>query len=325
MKLTDHDALMRYLASLHDRDLPVLLSSRGTLDYVDLPMYGNVGDLLIMAGTLRWFKRHGLQPNRIATYFNYDVNCADPNSTIVCQGGGNFGDIYGPFQRFRERIIANRTDCRVVVLPQSLHFSDSHALRATAALCHRHPDLHICVRDPFSEGLARQMTDHVYLLPDMAHQLWPVMPTANAPNVGVLNLRRRDAEILQSFSTANSFDWDDLVGSGWRFALSNLVERPVTQACLRLNAYRLLGNWLGNWWIGRAGRFIDQATALFSGASEIHSDRLHAHILSCLLFKPNVIDDNSYGKNSRYIDAWTAGSPLVTLRTRVTVAEQGVN
>ena len=168
-QLQSHRALMAYLSSLH---APIEGTLTGPVDYVDLPMHGNVGDLLIMAGTLAFFDSHAIRPRCMATYFNYGTRACPPGGTIAFHGGGNFGDIYGPFQAFRGRIIAGRRDCRIVILPQYIHFASADRLDACIALCRQHTDLHICVRDRESETLAKAMTDHVYLLPDMAHQLW---------------------------------------------------------------------------------------------------------------------------------------------------------
>lgn len=309
--LEQHRALMAELRNKHE-PLLTLLGGR-EFHYVDLPMHGNVGDLLIMAGTLKFFDRHALRPSRKAMYFNYPVSACRGGGVIACHGGGNFGDIYGPFQEFRERLIRERRDCRIVVLPQSLHFSSEAALQACVEVCRRHPDLHICVRDRISEGLARRMTEHVYLMPDMAHQLWPLAAPRAANDAPTLSLKRRDSEATDFQGEGRSMDWDDLVGPGWRFFLSNIVERGVTQAHLRLGLSA--GDWLADWWIGRAQSFIDQAVQRFSAHGRVVSDRLHAHILSCLLELPNDIYDNSYGKNSRYIGTWTGGSPLVKLRS----------
>jgi Exopolysaccharide biosynthesis protein len=43
------------------------------------------------------------------------------------------------------------------------------------------------------------------------------------------------------------------------------------------------------------------------------TDRLHGHILACLMDKKHVVIDNSYGKNSTYMNQWTIESPLTTL------------
>jgi pyruvyl transferase EpsO len=307
-----HDHLMADLKAAHVALLP-LLAGR-SIHYLDIPMHDNVGDLLIMAGTLRFFASHNLPVERIATYFNYDTDWARPCDVLALHGGGNFGDLYGPFQAFRERVIASRPDCRVVVLPQSIHFQDQANFERCREICRSHPDLHIAVRDRPSLDMASRLTRHVYLMPDMAHQLWP-MSRRHEPEREVLRLRRRDVEAPPpSASSDPSVDWDDLVSAPARFLLANLVERGVTQAHLRLGLGRVIGNRLAEWWIPRASELIDRAVDLFSRYERVESDRLHAHILSCLLSMPNQIDDNSYGKNSRYVTAWTAASPLVRLR-----------
>ena len=50
------------------------------------------------------------------------------------------------------------------------------------------------------------------------------------------------------------------------------------------------------------------------------TDRLHGHILSVLLNKPNVILDNSYQKLSTYHAAWTPSVTNVQSATNVTEA-----
>jgi pyruvyl transferase EpsO len=308
--LAAHRVLMAQLASRH---APLADLLAGTVDYVDLPMYGNVGDLLIMAGTLEFFATHNIRPRRFATYFNYGAKTCPSGTTIACQGGGIFGDIYGPFQAFRERLISARRNCRIVVLPQSIHFSSAARLDACVQICRKHPDLHICVRDFESQALAREMTDHVYLLPDMAHQLWGEIPVVQGQGP-ILTLRRRDQESSTSsvIDSEGAFDWDDLVSPAERAFLSGVVERVVTQFELRLGSGHLFGNWFAQWWIARANRLNLQAVSLFRKHGSVVSDRLHAHILACLMEMPNTIYDNSYGKNSRYMRAWTGASPLVT-------------
>lgn len=304
-----HDQVMGNLAQLHHVLLP-LLENR-PIQFLDIPFYGNVGDLLIMLGTLHFFKKHQLTVNRFGTYFNYNPAWAGKGDVIVFQGGGNFGDIYGPFQAFRERVISALPDNRIIILPQSIHFTDDTKLKRCCELLSRHKNLHICVRDLESAQIARLMTQNVYLLPDMAHQLWPIQakyPTTDS----VLHLRRRDSEALTLNTKIDTFDWEDLVGKHWTFFMSEIAERCVYHAH-RCGLNKPFSNLQARLWISQAERFVERAIALFSRYERVDSDRLHAHILSCLLSIPNRISDNSYGKNTRYISTWTALSPLVTL------------
>lgn len=308
--LSLHQEMMSNLSARHEELLPLLAGNQ--IHYLDIPMYGNVGDLLIMLGTLRFIEKNLLQVSRLGMYFNYSPAWAKKGDVILFQGGGNFGDIYGPFQKFREKVVEALPDNRIVILPQTIHFSDSENYRRCCDLLSQHTDLHICVRDTRSEDLAQLMTPHVYLLPDMAHQLWPI-GRSSVPDRKVMQLRRRDGEAQGNIAnTAETFDWDDLIGKEWRFFLAQIAERSMYHAT-RFQLNKPFANMEARLWIAQAQRFVNQAIALFSRYERIESDRLHAHILASLLSIPNRIGDNSYGKNGNYISAWTAASELVEL------------
>ncbi|KAF7962366.1 hypothetical protein AWV80_22615 [Cupriavidus sp. UYMU48A] len=66
-------------------------------------------------------------------------------------------------------------------------------------------------------------------------------------------------------------------------------------------------------WMKYADRLIAEAIDLFSSHEHVLTDRLHGHILACLLDMPNTVSDNSYGKNSGYINSWTKESSIVQL------------
>jgi len=317
--MISHDILMSSLPKRHEPIADLLRGRR--LHYLDLPFYTNVGDLLIMLGTLRFLERAKLPVSRMGMYFNYDPAWASPDDAIVFQGGGNLGDIYVPFQRFRERVVAACPYNRIVILPQTIHFIEDACYRRCCRLFSRHPDLHICVRDERSALLAQEMTPNVYLMPDMAHQLWPVQAGQAWQSAGTLYLRRRDRESrAAAFEAGEATDWDDLVGKHWVFFLSEIAERCMTHA-QRLGMNKAFSQLEAQWWIGVAQRFAGKAIAHFSRYERVESDRLHAHILACLMSMPNTIHDNSYRKNSSYITAWTQRSPLVSLVGEMSPAE----
>lgn len=309
--MSQHSHVMQSLKNKHQ----VLLNLIGKkpVHYIDLPFYTNIGDLLIMQGTLQFFEKQMVHVTRKAMYFNYSTKWAKKDNVIVFQGGGNFGDIYGPFQAFREKVIASLPQNRIIILPQTLHFEKKEAFENCCQILSQHPDLHICVRDKESGALAKKMTSNVYLLPDMAHQLWPI-ERHNRSTSPVLHLLRKDSEASKAgHNNAHALDWEDLVGGRWIFFLSQIAERMM----YHLHRFGLNGRILDfevQLWLAQANRFILQAIELFSSYEAVESDRLHAHILSCLLALPNTISDNSYGKNSRYINTWTIDSPIVTLK-----------
>lgn len=307
-----HDQIMSDLAAKHDVLLTLLQNSK--VHYLDLPMHGNVGDLLIMHGTLKFFKRHNIKIKQYSMYFNYSPKLACAGDVIVLHGGGNFGDIYGPFQKFREKVIAALPSNKIIILPQTIHFQDQENFEVCKSVFSRHKDLHICARDTKSFEIAKQLTDNVYLLPDMAHQLWPLDKKNNAESKEVLRLKRRDSEApeLKEDYLEASFDWEDLIGPVWEWCLPNIMQRSMYHFH-NIFEYYSFANIEAKWWIYQSEKFIERAIKLFSQYEKVESNRLHAHILSSLLSIPNEISDNSYGKNSSYIKLWTAPSDIVTL------------
>lgn len=311
-----HAGMMHSLAEKHD--VIADLIGDQPFHYVDYPVHGNIGDLLIMLGSLDFFSRHGLVPRACAPAFSYEPAWATREEVIVFHGGGNFGDLYAAYgmQAIREQVVVARPHNRIIVLPQTLHFSSVAELNRSAALFRTHRDVHICVRDHASYEIATLFTDHVYLLPDMAHQLYPIAPTPHAGAVGTLLISRMDDEkrhnIDSSMFGADAItDWPEVVGDSER--VIDFYRRSIR------NAYRMGLGWFSNpllsrFWINYARRLVDNAVALFSFHEHIVTDRLHGHILACLMDKPSTVLDNSYGKNFSYVDAWTAGSELVTLQ-----------
>lgn len=315
-----HEDLSAELMARHD----VLLDLIGCapFHYVDIPTHGNVGDLLIMHGTLAFFRKHGLVPKLIAPYFAYDPRWIAPEDVIVFHGGGNFGDLYPYFQELRERIVQNHRENRIIILPQSLHFSSPEKMQESAQIFRMHTDVHICVRDQVSYEMAQQFTDNVYLLPDMAHQLYPMYANHAEPSEGSLRISRVDDESTQQSGLRNMVsttvtDWPEFVGE--REVRINLFRRAIG-AFFRRGLGWSANSILVRLWIAYSGRLIADAAQLFARHELIVTDRLHGHILACLLRKQNIVLDNSYGKNSRYVEAWTLDSELVMLQKSNAVA-----
>lgn len=287
--------------------------------YVDVPLHANIGDLLIMQGTLAFFKKINVTPRLSAPYFSFRDEWVRPGDTIVCHGGGNFGDLYPPLQEFRERLAVAKPGNRIIITPQSIHFTSDLALKKSAQLFRTHPDLHLCVRDAVSYDLAKQFTDKVYLMPDMAHQLFPITANSTIAANGVLQISRVDDEKIDDhnraqFSARTRTDWPVVVGN---HELIISLFRKVSNRLGKLRLGFLANTIIMPIWVAYSKMLTNDAIKLFAGHEEIVSDRLHGHILAVLMSKPNTVLDNSYGKNSRYANEWTAASELVTLTPSV--------
>jgi pyruvyl transferase EpsO len=308
-----HESLSVDLMARHD--MLVDLIGRGPFHYVDIPLHGNVGDMLIMHGTLAFFRKKNLEPKLIAPFFAYDPRWIEPGDVVVFHGGGNFGDLYPYYQDLRETVVRTCKENRIVVLPQSLHFSSAENMARSAKIFRTHDNVHICARDRESFAMAKEFSDHVYLLPDMAHQLYPMNAGKAGQVQGTLRISRVDDERGSKVALPNVdvncvTDWPELVGKReWNI---NQFQRAMGFS-FRRGMGRPVNRILAPLWIAYSERLTADAARLFARHETVITDRLHGHILACLLRKENTVIDNSYGKNSRYVHAWTGSSELVTL------------
>lgn len=311
-----HAVMMHALADRH-AVIAKLIGER-PFHYVDVPVHGNIGDLLILHGTLAFFRRYRLTPRIVAPALSYRLQWLEKGEAVVFHGGGNFGDLYDAYgmQALREAVVANCPENRIVVMPQSIHFANEARCERAARLFRRHPDVHIVVRDLPSYHIAQAFSENVYLLPDMAHQLYPLAAVGEV-NDGTLLISRMDDERNWSnpdfdLEVATITDWPVVVGDNEcridRF-------RRAMRGMNRLGLGRFGNKVLSDRWMAFSGRLISDAVQLFSAHDRIVTDRLHGHILACLMNKHSIVLDNSYGKNSRYVGAWTGGSALVSLKT----------
>lgn len=292
----------------------------GKVVYLDYPVYGNVGDLLIWFGARKLLARENV--NVIAEFGRNigwrAIKKIDECDTVCFQGGGNFGDLYPTHQNLREGIINKYKRKRIVIFPQSIYFSSTEALKNSAKILKGHPDLHVFVRDKQSVSLlVNEGVPNVYLSPDTAHALWPILPTKNAPSGTTLNHIRRDPEstgqafVAEGEKTTN-FDWEDLRKG---------MERYYFRASERLDEIdgKYFGNVLPalNIWEWESHRLFNKAVDIFSRHERVVTDRLHAMILCSLMSKECIATDNSYGKLSSYHELWLDDHPNLKFAARV--------
>lgn len=311
--MNKHSEVMEGLKAHHAIIAGMLKGKR--FHYIDIPIHDNIGDLLIMLGTLRFFETNHLKPATIATTHSFKHEWVKPGDVLVFHGGGNFGDLYGHIHQDREKVIMAFPGNQIILMPQTLFFSSDAARAQSAANLSRHPDLHLFVRDLVSQKMAYEFTPHVYLVPDMAHQLYPVA-TPDKQGQGIVRIQRVDKEkpntpeSLRQLSIRTTTDWIEVIGEDRK--LINLFEKLEW----RLNHHgwhsglTALAKW---YWAPVSRRYVKKAIKVFSDHESVVTDRLHGHILACLMDKKHIVIDNSYGKNSTYMNQWTIESPLTTL------------
>ncbi|MFI3282089.1 MAG: polysaccharide pyruvyl transferase family protein [Rikenellaceae bacterium] len=293
------------LRALIDNSLGALIDS----DFVlwDLPYHSNIGDLLIWEGELSFLGglKHNLMESRSRVDWSYKP--LSEETIILLHGGGNFGDVWDYHQEFRCKIIESYPSNRIIILPQSVHYSDRQNMICDAEVFSKHPQLTICARDRVSyDTLVANFTDNnILMLPDMAFCIPSQSLLRHAVESGEksLFLKRTDKELAaQRVDITPHFP---LTVADWpTFGTLN----PTTVSLkFAVELYKLgvkipnLDRYVAN---SYKQRLIKRGVRFVTEYREIFTTRLHVMILAILLHRSVEVLDNSYGKNSRYYLTW---------------------
>jgi exopolysaccharide biosynthesis predicted pyruvyltransferase EpsI len=286
---------------------------------IDPPGHPNVGDSAILLGELNFISKNF--PNAqvsyydIATYSSEADRFIEDATIIMMHGGGNFGDLWPDHHALRMKIFERFAHKTIVQFPQSVHFDDEAVLRATNSVIRKHQDLTLLVRDLKSLDLAKKHFEcNALLSPDMAFAMQPLR--RSAPTVDYLCLFRTDKEALidqRSVCAAlrdgnvsvDVYDWliqprNNTIRLEERLKKITRV-RPAVTAPLRSLMMSLRQRY--------ARQRLTYGVSLLSKGSAVVTDRLHAHILCCMLNIPNFIFDSYDGKISAFHATWTKDYP----------------
>lgn len=299
---------------IHNVLLPLVPQS-GKFALLDFPNYGNIGDSAIWLGEIDYFKNwHNIRPafvSNIGRHSSQQLKKALPEGPIFLSGGGNFGDLWPIHQDFRDQILSEFLDRKIIQLPQSLHFNNLERLKKSADIINAHPDFTLIVRDHKSYALAKEHFKCTILMcPDMAFAMGP-QQYPSEPISSLLLLLRMDKERNhESVGNVKNVLGDYRV-EDWPDEDENLNPKILRETIPHLPQ---LGLQMLNRYAGRelfyrrlAQYRLSLGLKAIGSARFIISDRLHTHILSVLLDRPHIVLDNSYGKISNFVEAWTSG------------------
>lgn len=272
------------------------------------PTYVNVGDLLILLGTLKFFENNRNPIVHASARVNTpDRLRLDDDVTLVFQGGGNLGDLYPEHQEFRERVIAQHCHLPVIILPQSIHFNSDESLEEGMRKLDKHPDLTLFVRDRSSlDKAAKYLGGKVELAPDMAHELWPEYAREiprRFESQSPLFFMRRDIEDADPFPAllgrdAQFDDWETVNTIALRAQNRGVQELERLERLLGLNLpYQRL-------YFSAVRKRVSKVIQRMNGRDLWITSRLHGAILGALLGKMVVAVDNRYAKVSSYVETW---------------------
>ena len=193
------------LTAFYDFELKAGKSRR--VVYFELPCFDNLGDHAIAYTTKKLLSQIFADDDSAQIYvvpgwqfnkaFSALKRCIGKDDVIVCQGGGNFGNLYDFAQVFRRKVLKRFRDNRIVIMPQTVFYTDDEKGnkeieldRKTIEKC---SNLTILARDKKSYGLFKQYfkTD-VCLMRDVVTTL--NLPDQNNEREGILLCLRSDKE-----------------------------------------------------------------------------------------------------------------------------------
>ena len=308
-----YSTTIKRLRDCIDATLLPQFTSRSCI-YLDLPHYVNIGDTLITKGTQDFLKQHRISCQYTASKDTFEYRKIASDTIIALQGGGNFGDVWCQHQDFRKKIINLYPDNKIIVMPQTVFWQEEQNMLDDVAFFGQHLNVVICVRDKVSyDIMIKHFKNEILLVPDMAFYINTkdlqsyIKPTKK----DALFIKRTDKEFKDNRYESylpQEYDVHDWPTMERRYAEEKWHEcikyylKIMRNTCLNLYYSYIYEPYL-----------IRHGVQLISEYNHIYSTRLHGAILSVLLGKPITIFDNSYGKNSSFVNTWLNDIPGINL------------
>ena len=273
--------------------------------------HSNYGDSAITVGELMALNRLGIE---LIYYCNIHtcgnlseakkaINKTSEPVVILSSGGGNFCN-WKEECSLRAQLVKTFRNHEVLVFPQSVDFRNQEEMEKNAEAMNINPNITYLFRDHKSYDIIVKSGLFKYkraiLCPDAAVQIG-IQTFSFEPTHDVLWLKRRDKEKffkeLPLFPANVSVLVSDWIPPGNNSFISQKISMLERSYIRLIHGFRFL-----------------------SRGKVVVTDRLHGHILSVLLNKPNVLLDNSYQKLKTYHAAWTPGLSNVLVATDVNEA-----
>jgi len=276
----------------------------------DFPAYDNVGDSALWVGARNALRLADANVVYGCTHMSYDpvaLRAAIRGGTIALAAGGNFGDVWPRRQQFRERVVRDFPDVRIVQLPQSITFNTQEAIDRCRSIIGAHKNFTLMVRDEKSEAFARdKLGFDPILCPDMAFGMEAIERIGN-PIVDVLCLKRRDKESAApdwSAERALVVDWGGLTPrEQWINKSTRYVRRLSGLGSVGRRAALAAFD-------ARASHRVRYGIKQLSSGRVVISDRLHGVLIAHLAGIPVVAVDNVDKKVSALIGTWNSDWPM---------------
>lgn len=282
---------------------------------LDFPSHANVGDSAIYLGETEYLRQKGHKIRYVCSLYDYNpkhLREAHPEGAILIHGGGNFGDIWGEHQRFREAVIQEFPDRKIIQLPTSIYFHDESKLDQARRILGGHKNFTVLVRDEPSYHIAKDdLGVTVVMCPDMAFNLGG-LDRYRKNNPTTLFLSRTDHEKATGIESSVS-GFNNLLVQDWldeNMTLTIGLSKVISHYSQRIPGVLRNNQVVQGIYEKAAWQRLDRGCSLLGANELVVTDRLHAHILSLLTGVPHKLIDNNNNKLSNFYAAWTSESQL---------------
>lgn len=154
-----------------------LEGSNGRRRYILMgtPQHTNIGDRAIAYAEIEFIKKIDAHATIIEVPYGSDLSTLDVNDNdlLILHGGGNFGDIWPDEEVYRQEIIKAFSDKHIVMMPQTMFFSDELFIAKYAVAYARCKNLTLIAREKKSYYMMKKFfsANKVMLLPDIVLSL----------------------------------------------------------------------------------------------------------------------------------------------------------
>lgn len=286
---------------------------------LDAPYYHNIGDVLIWEGEKCFLEECGVECLYTASYETCTFPDISKEITVLFNGGGNLGDIYHEHMDFLLKIVDRYPNNKIIVLPQTFYYQDRSVEKEDFSRLAKHGNIIFCARDSFVEQhLKMFFPNNVLLVPDMAFCINPasLKDLCAKECFDRLVIQRNDCE-KKSANRKNDggtiSDWPVFEHSWMKSTFLNKIFKRLSDK--KIPIINLLINKVWDFYAQRifCKAMLREGVKFISPYKIVETTRLHGCILSILLNKQILLQDNSYSKNKHFYETWLSDLDSVRL------------
>lgn len=305
------------LHEIIERSLLPLIGPKYVL--LEVPYYTNIGDILIWEGERQLLSKLKGNIGYSSGYSNYDhTKRYSKDTTILLQGGGNWGDIWKDPHALRKEIVALHPENRIVVFPQTIYYREERNLIEDSRFWSQYPNVTICARDAVSFGILSEFfpQNNRLLLPDMAFCMDIPKNALACGGEKVLFAKRKDKELDDSLDysivpeCAEVHDWPTFEGKTKPWDITIGVMNRLSLLLGGSIKRRLVDCY---WERTLREQYIRIGIDFLMRYHTVYTTRLHIGILAAMMGRRVFLLDNNYGKLRSFYDTWMKDFENVSL------------